>query len=74
MRERRPNPSATSTLTAPGNGNHVPVTFRHLCPETAHVSHGIRSWLLGLRVSPSGRPQRRHPTTIFSGARHSVPV
>lgn len=39
MRERRPNPSATSTLTAPGNGNHVPVTFRHLCPETAHVTY-----------------------------------
>lgn len=34
----QPSPSATSTLTAPANGNHVPITTGRVCPGTSQVS------------------------------------
>ena len=49
----QPNPSATSTPTAPVNGNHVPITMRHLCPETTQVN---RMYPYGTDMDSVARP------------------
>jgi hypothetical protein len=59
-------PSATPTPTAPVNGNHVPITMRHLCPETTQVNrmylygtrHGFCCPAVLRKRKPGGEPRR----------------
>lgn len=49
-------PIGNSTLTAPGSGNHVPTTMRHLCPETTQVIATARDTLIALENSLAPPP------------------